>query len=101
MRSPSTGRSPAQEEQPGGVAEEEQEVKALDSQGSLLAHAMEQARAPQHTPHLNGDHLSVFDDSTLSEVSEDEGRYICSMPLFSSLLTLICLWMSLTRSTWL
>ncbi|XP_041966143.1 ankyrin repeat domain-containing protein 26 [Alosa sapidissima] len=70
----STGRSPAQEEQPGGGAEEEQELKALGSQGSPEGHAMEQARALQHTAHLNGDRLSVFDDSTLSEVSEDEGR---------------------------
>ncbi|XP_076122991.1 ankyrin repeat domain-containing protein 26 isoform X2 [Alosa pseudoharengus] len=70
----STGRSPAREEQPGGGAEEEQELKALGSQGSPEGHAMEQARALQHTAHLNGDRLSVFDDSTLSEVSEDEGR---------------------------
>lgn len=38
-------------------------------------------RAPQTIIHVNGDPLSVFDDSTLSEVSDDEGRYICSMPL--------------------
>lgn len=48
---------------------------------------MEQARAPQHTAHLNGDRLSVFDDSTFSEVSEDERRYICSMLLLFTLLT--------------
>lgn len=42
------------------------------------------SRAPQTNTHVNGDPLSVFDDSTLSEVSDDEGRYICSMPPFAS-----------------
>ncbi|XP_042267336.1 ankyrin repeat domain-containing protein 26 isoform X5 [Thunnus maccoyii] len=32
------------------------------------------SRAPQTNTHVNGDPLSVFDDSTLSEVSDDEGR---------------------------
>ncbi|XP_049430274.1 ankyrin repeat domain-containing protein 26 isoform X10 [Epinephelus fuscoguttatus] len=33
------------------------------------------SRAPQTNTHVNGDPLSVFDDSTLSEVSDDEGRF--------------------------
>ncbi|XP_035391110.1 ankyrin repeat domain-containing protein 26 isoform X5 [Electrophorus electricus] len=36
--------------------------------------ALQQARPPCPVKHQNGDPLSVFDDSTLSEVSEDEGR---------------------------
>lgn len=39
------------------------------------------SRAPLTSAHDNGDPLSVFDDSTLSELSDDEGRYICSMLL--------------------
>ncbi|XP_076863224.1 LOW QUALITY PROTEIN: ankyrin repeat domain-containing protein 26 [Brachyhypopomus gauderio] len=45
------------------------------NQGSLLhAPALQQARPPRPVKHHNGDSLSVFDDSTLSEVSEDDGR---------------------------
>ncbi|XP_072242367.1 ankyrin repeat domain-containing protein 26 [Leuresthes tenuis] len=32
------------------------------------------SRAPQTNTHVNGDPLSVFDDSSLSDVSDDEGR---------------------------
>lgn len=42
----------------------------------------EHSRAPRTNSHVNGDHLSVFDDSSLSDVSDDEGRYICSMLFF-------------------
>ncbi|KAM9854819.1 ankyrin repeat domain-containing protein 26 [Aulostomus maculatus] len=35
------------------------------------------SRAPQTNTHVNGDLLSVFDDSSISDVSDDEGRYIC------------------------
>ena len=31
---------------------------------------------PRTAAHLNGDPLSVFDDSTLSDLSDSEGRYI-------------------------
>lgn len=49
------------------------------------------SRAPQTNTHVNGDALSVFDDGTLSEVSDDEGRYTCSMPLLNILsLSLTC-----------
>lgn len=49
-----------------------------------LVRGARRSRAPQTNTHVNGDPLSVFDDSTLSEVSDDEGRYICSMPPFVS-----------------
>ncbi|XP_076588911.1 ankyrin repeat domain-containing protein 26 isoform X2 [Chaetodon auriga] len=39
-----------------------------------LVRGARRSRAPQTNPHVNGDPLSVFDDSTLSEVSDDEGR---------------------------
>ncbi|KAI5627115.1 ankyrin repeat domain-containing protein 26 isoform X1 [Silurus asotus] len=46
-----------------------------DPMGSLLhAPAPKQSRDPCPVNPHNGDPLSVFDDSTLSEVSEDEGR---------------------------
>lgn len=56
----------------------------MGSQGNLLhVPAPKQSRDPCPVNHRNGCPLSVFDDSTLSEVSEDEGRYICSMAFFS------------------
>ncbi|KAM3870152.1 LOW QUALITY PROTEIN: ankyrin repeat domain-containing protein 26 [Diretmus argenteus] len=39
-----------------------------------LVRGARHSRAPQTNTHVNGDPLSVFDDSTLSEVSDDEGR---------------------------
>lgn len=39
-----------------------------------------QQGAPLTNTHVNGEPLSVFDDSSLSDVSDDEERYICSMP---------------------
>ncbi|KAI5100382.1 ankyrin repeat domain-containing protein 26 isoform X2, partial [Silurus meridionalis] len=48
-----------------------------DPMGSLLhAPAPKQSRDPCPVNPHNGDPLSVFDDSTLSEVSEDEGRNV-------------------------
>lgn len=56
----------------------------MGSQGNLLrVPASKQSSDPCPVNHRNGGPLSVFDDSTLSEVSEDEGRYICSMAFFS------------------
>ncbi|TKS68207.1 Ankyrin repeat domain-containing protein 26 [Collichthys lucidus] len=49
-----------------------------------LVRGARRSRAPQTNAHVNGDPLSVFDDSTFSEVSDDEGRYICSMPLIQN-----------------
>ncbi|KAI4825374.1 hypothetical protein KUCAC02_021057, partial [Chaenocephalus aceratus] len=40
-----------------------------------LVRGASRSRAPQTNAHVNGDPLSVFDDSTLSEVSDDEGRF--------------------------
>ncbi|XP_050929149.1 ankyrin repeat domain-containing protein 26 isoform X2 [Lates calcarifer] len=39
-----------------------------------LVRGARHSRAPQTNTHVNGDPLSVFDDSTLSEVSDDEER---------------------------
>lgn len=61
-----------------------EENKAVSSQGNLLlVPASKQSRHPCPANHHNGGPVSVFDDSTLSEVSEDEARYICSMAFFS------------------
>ena len=59
-----------------------QEGQAVEETLKLeLVGGAQRSRAPQTNTHVNGDPLSVFDDSTLSELSDDEGRYICSMPL--------------------
>ncbi|XP_036432147.1 ankyrin repeat domain-containing protein 26 isoform X2 [Colossoma macropomum] len=56
--------------------DEDEQKRAFGSQGNLLhVPAPRQARPPIPVNHHNGDPLSVFDDSSLSEVSEDEGRY--------------------------
>ncbi|XP_037308238.2 uncharacterized protein si:ch211-272n13.3 isoform X2 [Pungitius pungitius] len=39
-----------------------------------LVRGAQRSRAPLTSAHVNGDPLSVFDDSTLSELSDDEGR---------------------------
>ncbi|XP_028813694.1 ankyrin repeat domain-containing protein 26 isoform X3 [Denticeps clupeoides] len=70
-RSPS--RTPTYREH-HGYKDEERKMNALGSQEALLVPAMVQVGASQHEVHLNGDRLSVFDDSTLSEMSDDEGR---------------------------
>ncbi|KAG9280893.1 ankyrin repeat domain-containing protein 26-like [Astyanax mexicanus] len=57
-------------------ADEDEQKRTHGSQGNLLrVPAPQQARPPFPVNHRNGDPLSVFDDSSLSEVSEDEGRY--------------------------
>ncbi|KAF5907568.1 ankyrin repeat domain-containing protein 26 isoform X1, partial [Clarias magur] len=52
-----------------------EENRAVSCQGNLLhAPASKQSRHPCPANHRNGGPVSVFDDSTLSEVSEDEAR---------------------------
>ncbi|KAM9352318.1 ankyrin repeat domain-containing protein 26 [Symphorus nematophorus] len=52
-----------------------QEGQAVEENLQLeLVRGAQRSRAPQTNTHVNGDPLSVFDDSTLSEVSDDEGR---------------------------
>ncbi|XP_008282227.1 ankyrin repeat domain-containing protein 26 [Stegastes partitus] len=52
-----------------------QEKQAVEETLQLeLVRGARHSRAPQTNTHVNGDPLSVFDDSTLSEVSDDEGR---------------------------
>ncbi|XP_041795118.1 ankyrin repeat domain-containing protein 26 isoform X4 [Chelmon rostratus] len=52
-----------------------QEGQAVEENLQLeLVRGARRSRAPQTNTHVNGDPLSVFDDSTLSEVSDDEGR---------------------------
>ncbi|KAL6474419.1 hypothetical protein MHYP_G00179800 [Metynnis hypsauchen] len=56
--------------------DEDEQRRTFGSQGNLLhVPVPRQARPPFPVNHHNGDPLSVFDDSSLSEVSEDEGRY--------------------------
>ncbi|XP_072292130.1 ankyrin repeat domain-containing protein 26 [Eucyclogobius newberryi] len=45
-----------------------------DLQAAQKPRAQEVARAPPAPRHVNGNPLSVFDDSSLSDTSEDEGR---------------------------
>ncbi|XP_078113573.1 ankyrin repeat domain-containing protein 26 isoform X2 [Sander vitreus] len=53
-----------------------QEGQAVEETLQLeLVRGARRSRAPQTNIHVNGDPLSVFDDSTLSEVSDDEGRF--------------------------
>ncbi|KAK2842567.1 hypothetical protein Q5P01_012767 [Channa striata] len=52
-----------------------QEAKAVEATLRVeLVRGAQHGRAPRTNTHVNGDPLSVFDDSTLSEVSDDEGR---------------------------
>ncbi|XP_044049238.1 ankyrin repeat domain-containing protein 26 isoform X13 [Siniperca chuatsi] len=52
-----------------------QEGQAVEETLQLeLVRGARRSRAPQTNTHVNGDLLSVFDDSTLSDVSDDEGR---------------------------
>ncbi|XP_053541775.1 ankyrin repeat domain-containing protein 26 isoform X9 [Ictalurus punctatus] len=54
---------------------DDEEKRTMGSQGNLLrVPASKQSSDPCPVNHRNGGPLSVFDDSTLSEVSEDEGR---------------------------
>ncbi|XP_066524584.1 ankyrin repeat domain-containing protein 26 [Hoplias malabaricus] len=59
--------------------DEDEQRRTIGSQGNLLhvpaAQQARPARPPSPVNHHNGDPLSVFDDSSLSEVSEDERRY--------------------------
>ncbi|XP_051237406.1 ankyrin repeat domain-containing protein 26 isoform X14 [Dicentrarchus labrax] len=56
-----------------------QEGQAVEDTLQLeLVRGAQRRRAPQTNTHANGDPLSVFDDSTLSEVSDDEGRFSTS-----------------------
>ncbi|XP_034734639.1 ankyrin repeat domain-containing protein 26 isoform X8 [Etheostoma cragini] len=53
-----------------------QEGQAVEETLQLeLVRGARRSGAPQTNTHVNGDPLSVFDDSTLSEVSDDEGRF--------------------------
>lgn len=59
-----------------------QEEQAVEERSQLdLVREARGSRTPLNNAHVNGDLLSVFDDSSISDVSDDEGRYICSMPL--------------------
>ncbi|XP_056243406.1 uncharacterized protein si:ch211-272n13.3 isoform X2 [Seriola aureovittata] len=73
----STNRAPAQSHLPLQLTynSNKQEGQAVEETLKLeLVRGARHSRAPQTNTHVNGDPLSVFDDSTLSEVSDDEGR---------------------------
>lgn len=53
-----------------------------------LVRGAQHGRAPQTNTHVNGDPLSVFDDSSLSDVSDDEGRYMQYATFFFASLSL-------------
>ncbi|KAG7230908.1 hypothetical protein INR49_024936 [Caranx melampygus] len=74
----STNRAPVQSHLPllQTYNSNKQEEQAVEETLKLeLVRGARHSRAPQTNPHVNGDLLSVFDDSTLSEVSDDEGRF--------------------------
>eukprot|EP00064_Thunnus_orientalis_P010378 superscaffoldBa00001408_g10404 len=73
----STSRAPVQLQLPlqQTYSNSKQEGQAVVETLQLeLVRGARGSRAPQTNTHVNGDPLSVFDDSTLSEVSDDEGR---------------------------
>ncbi|KAM7397044.1 hypothetical protein PAMP_020042 [Pampus punctatissimus] len=73
----STSRAPVQLQLPlqQTYSNVKQEGEAVVETLQLeLVRGAQDSRAPQTNTHVNGDPLSVFDDSTLSEVSDDEGR---------------------------
>ncbi|XP_069018039.1 ankyrin repeat domain-containing protein 26 [Embiotoca jacksoni] len=73
----STNRAPVQLRPPvqQSCNSNTQEKHAVEEALQLeLVRGARRGRAPQTNTHVNGDLLSVFDDSTLSEVSDDEGR---------------------------
>ncbi|GLD58997.1 ankyrin repeat domain-containing protein 26-like isoform X1 [Lates japonicus] len=73
----STNRAPVQSHLPLQQAyySNKQEGQAVEETLKLeLVRGARHSRAPQTNTHVNGDPLSVFDDSTLSEVSDDEER---------------------------
>uniref|UniRef100_A0A3B4Z6P8 Ankyrin repeat domain 30B n=1 Tax=Stegastes partitus TaxID=144197 RepID=A0A3B4Z6P8_9TELE len=73
---PGTNRAPEQLQHPvqQPCNSSIQEKQAVEETLQLeLVRGARHSRAPQTNTHVNGDPLSVFDDSTLSEVSDDEG----------------------------
>lgn len=59
-----------------------QEGQAVEEPSQLeLVREAQGSRAPLTKCHVNGELLSVFDDSSTSDVSDDEGRYICGVQL--------------------
>ncbi|XP_041853401.1 ankyrin repeat domain-containing protein 26 isoform X3 [Melanotaenia boesemani] len=75
--SKSTNRAPVQLHLPlqQSCNSKEQEAQAVKGTLQLeLVRGVRCSGAPQTKTHVNGDPLSVFDDSSLSDVSDDEGR---------------------------
>lgn len=71
----STDRAP-----PHGEDEKEEEKKTVGSQARNLCVAPPlQGKPSRPATRHNGDLESVFDDSTLSELSEEDRRYTCSI----------------------
>ncbi len=71
----STDRAP-----PRGEEDEEEEKKTVGSQARNLRVAPHlQGKPSRPATRHNGDLESVFDDSTLSELSEEDRRYTCSI----------------------
>lgn len=87
----STNRAPVQLHLPVQltcISNKQEKQAVVETLQSELVRGARGSRAPQTNTHINGDPLCVFDDGTLSEVSDDEGRYIYSMPSYVSVLTL-------------
>ncbi|KAM3610015.1 uncharacterized protein V6R79_023883 [Siganus canaliculatus] len=73
----STNGTPVQLQLPlqQSYSSNKQERQAVQETPQLdLVRGARRSRAPQTNTHVNGNPLSVFDDSSLSEVSDDEGR---------------------------
>lgn len=87
----STNRAPVQLHLPVQltcISNKQEKQAVVETLQSELVRGARGSRAPQTNTHINGDPLCVFDDGTLSEVSDDEGRYIYSMPSYVSVLPL-------------
>ncbi|XP_056272309.1 ankyrin repeat domain-containing protein 26 isoform X4 [Pseudoliparis swirei] len=70
---PETRFGSTHQEQPSAATESINGAAVEETSQLELVRGARRSRAPQTNTHVNGDPLSVFDDSTLSELSDDEG----------------------------
>ncbi|XP_014190825.1 ankyrin repeat domain-containing protein 26 isoform X7 [Haplochromis burtoni] len=79
----STNRAPVQLHLPVQltcISNKQEKQAVVETLQSELVRGARGSRAPQTNTHINGDPLCVFDDGTLSEVSDDEGSLAASGP---------------------
>ncbi|CAI5665410.1 unnamed protein product [Oreochromis niloticus] len=79
----STNRAPVQLHLPVQqtcISNKQEKQAVVETLQSELVRGAQGSRAPQTNTHINGGPLCVFDDGTLSEVSDDEGSLAASGP---------------------